>query len=497
MATLRARRAVMLALLCGSVLGQPAGTKIPPGAKILEDDDGRLYYYDGPMRYYLPEKAKPKKKWTVDDLGKQVPLLESDRSKPDYIPEDPDDPWKPNIFEVNGEMLKLPPVLPSIDFTQNNKLGHSKALAGATEKLQKEIRDQRHWGRLYIEGWPDHIQYFRAEFGTAPPVGTMPFMLADPIDACGDELRNGDEIRERGAVVLAYRGTCTFGTKAKLVKNYTDSGLVIMNNEPGLFHLPGPDASELELFVGLISNSTGHRLMSYVEEAGAGASPMQVNVVPIYCSPKKMKSHLGLDSGCFPATKLEEEHVETKLSDGGDMALTIGGKTEEIGEFLVGGYGTMPAPRAYELVRPTPASGCAVPENAADLAGKVAVVDRGECGFFDKTIVLENSGVAGVVIVNHDDGSLLRPAAPQGEGSEVTAFTISVTKSTGAKLLAAIDAGGATAAFTTTPGKGAGVWQDIASLFDVSKWPKSEVGARTRLDEELAKEGVKGYAVRP
>jgi len=38
-------------------------------------------------------------------------------------------------------------------------------------------RDGRYWGRLYIEGWPSPIQYFKAHFGlSSPPIGIDRFV---------------------------------------------------------------------------------------------------------------------------------------------------------------------------------------------------------------------------------------------------------------------------------------------------------------------------------
>ena len=38
---------------------------------------------------------------------------------------------------------------------------------------QMRLRSTRFWGRLYIDGWPQTIQFFRAHFGIEPPFGMI------------------------------------------------------------------------------------------------------------------------------------------------------------------------------------------------------------------------------------------------------------------------------------------------------------------------------------
>lgn len=62
----------------------------------------------------------------------------------------------PNLFDVGGGELKLlPEVLSDLNFeTRDFK-------DDGTAAEQKELRDSRPWGRLYIDGWPGPIQYLR------------------------------------------------------------------------------------------------------------------------------------------------------------------------------------------------------------------------------------------------------------------------------------------------------------------------------------------------
>lgn len=46
-------------------------------------------------------------------------------------------------------------------------------------------------------------------------------------------------------MVIAVRGECTFATKARNAQRVGASSFLIVNNEPGLVHPPGPDGKDL------------------------------------------------------------------------------------------------------------------------------------------------------------------------------------------------------------------------------------------------------------
>lgn len=75
--------------------------------------------------------------------------------------------------------------------------------------------------------------------------------------------------------------------------------------------------------------------------------------------------------------------------------------------------------------------------DAAAVAGKVAIIDRGVCGFAVKAKNAQNAGAIGVIIANNAAG-----AAPSLGGSDPTIVipTISVSQADGAKLKAAVTA---------------------------------------------------------
>lgn len=92
----------------------------------------------------------------------------------------------PNLFDVGGGELKLlPEVLSNLDFETRDFVDDG------TVEEQREFRDSRFWGRLYIYGWPAPVQYLRSHFGGPAVEGMRLLVLADPPDAC-EPLRSVD-----------------------------------------------------------------------------------------------------------------------------------------------------------------------------------------------------------------------------------------------------------------------------------------------------------------
>mmetsp|Transcript_33850 Transcript_33850/g.78168 ORF Transcript_33850/g.78168 Transcript_33850/m.78168 type:complete len:267 (+) Transcript_33850:46-846(+) len=174
----------------------------------------------------------------------------------------------PNYFQVGEEMLMLPEVFSNLDDAAVKQDFPHEGNAAEEEAS----RSSRWWGRLYIDGWPQTVQYMRAHFGEPPPAGLRPMILADPPDACAAVLNNAEEIKKYDAIVVAKRGTCTFGTKGKNVLASGGAALVIVNNEPGNMHAPGPDAHDLKLSVSMVAEDEGNLLISSMEKGARVAT---------------------------------------------------------------------------------------------------------------------------------------------------------------------------------------------------------------------------------
>ena len=83
------------------------------------------------------------------------------------------------------------------------------------------------------------------------------------------------------------------------------------------------------------------------------------------------------------------------------------------------------------IVFAVPEMGCSPLENAAQVAGNIAVINRGACLFTDKALNAQAAGAAAVIITNNRVGPLSRMS---GDFSAVTIPAMMVTKADGESL---------------------------------------------------------------
>ena len=246
-----------------------------------------------------------------------------------------DEERPPSMFKVGDEWLALPEVFSNLDFTADSTWAKDDDIEG-----QMQLRATRFWGRLYIDGWPQTIQYFRAHFGVEPPIGRKKFVFADPRDACTD-LVNAPSLT-KDHVLLVHRGTCTFGTKAKIAERNNASAIVIINNEPGIDHLPGPDAHDIQFSISSIAQQEGQLIEAIYDEGpaepGSNGRFLDGYIVPINCAKTGAK--------CAPAT-VEERNAIANLIEGGELLIYRDGASTPVQdhkdfpiEYLLAHFGT-------------------------------------------------------------------------------------------------------------------------------------------------------------
>lgn len=78
-----------------------------------------------------------------------------------------------------------------------------------------------------------------------------------------------DRDRPHTAVVVAVRGSCTYSTKAKHAQEASASSLLIVNNEEGIVHPPGPDGKGLSEYNHAYSALTGKTVPIFVLASGS------------------------------------------------------------------------------------------------------------------------------------------------------------------------------------------------------------------------------------
>ena len=90
--------------------------------------------------------------------------------------------------------------------------------------------------------------------------------------------------------------------------------------------------------------------------------------------------------------------------------------------------------------------------NAAAIAGKIAVIDRGTCTFLVKALNAQNNGAIGAIIINNTGGAL----APGGTDPAITIPVMGLTQADGTALKAAIGGGVTNVTMRLHPTKRAG-----------------------------------------
>ena len=392
-----------------------------------------------------------------------------------------DDNRKPSMFKVGEDWLALPEVYSNLDFTADSAPASEEDIEG-----QIRLRDSRFWGRMYIDGWPQTIQFFRAHFGISPPMGKKTFVFAEPRDAC-EELTNAAQLTS-DHVVLVNRGTCTYGQKSKNVQSAGASAVVIINNEPGLDHLPGPDAHDIEFSVSSIPQQEGQLLESIYDEGpipeGAQGRELTGYMVPINCENSGAR--------CVPATYEERRAVDT-LVDGGVLRLS-GAKDPTIGEsdhpleYLLSHFGVMTPHEDIKtpMVVATPSEACSPIEN--DVRGKVVLVRRGGCPFVKKAEEVQSAGGKVMVLGNTYTHIVRMGVEPRWKGLNTVIPVVMVSSRVYGALVAEKmlnkDLEVSFSGSLEVPGK---MWGDLEKLTQGEGWPRSEAYVQKKY-EELLKE---------
>jgi hypothetical protein len=94
---------------------------------------------------------------------------------------------------------------------------------------------------------------------------------------------------------------------------------------------------------------------------------------------------------------------------------------------------------AEDEVGPSPTDGCSPLANAAEVAGKVALIDRGGCTFAEKASNAQNAGAVAVVIADNAPGS--PPAALGGTDPTILIPSVRITRGHGVLFKSRLAAG--------------------------------------------------------
>jgi hypothetical protein len=99
----------------------------------------------------------------------------------------------------------------------------------------------------------------------------------------------------------------------------------------------------------------------------------------------------------------------------------------------------VPALDAADAGGPTNFDACSAITNAASVSGRIALVDRGTCGFIVKVKNAQNAGAIAVIVADNAIGS--PPAGLGGADPTITIPSVRITQADGATLRAALGLG--------------------------------------------------------
>ena len=94
------------------------------------------------------------------------------------------------------------------------------------------------WGHIYTPGSSVKFEFFRATFGGAPGCGERTLKAQTPTGCFVEH-----EFNYNGSVAVVHRGECNFEQKARIALGMGASGLIVLNNDPGLFRMPPASAA--------------------------------------------------------------------------------------------------------------------------------------------------------------------------------------------------------------------------------------------------------------
>ena len=113
-----------------------------------------------------------------------------------------------------------------------------RTIAAQTQAMQDAQVHQS--GQLWIQGWVQRNEVFRASFGASMPCGQLPALLPQhPSNGCDSQAYMP------GKVAFVLRGECTFLEKARAAVAAGAVGLVLINTEPGLIRAPAPATEDV------------------------------------------------------------------------------------------------------------------------------------------------------------------------------------------------------------------------------------------------------------
>jgi len=312
------------------------------------------------------------------------------------------------------------------------------------EEEQLELRSSLTWGRFFLDGAVTHHQYFKARFGGDIPIGKVPISVADPVLGCS---KPANDVKDK--IVFVDRGECTFTTKARVMAKAGAAAMIVIGHDDSLTHLPGPDGTDIELPVGMMTHTFG----DYIK-AHAGREATNGQMIPIHCEKES-----GV-SVCLPVT--DDEKAAHSLSEGGFLSV----KDKKF-EFLTAKFGTPTPSKPVPLAVADPINACTELDSDS-YSGKAVVIKRGGCPFLDKISNAQRANASAAIIINTQPGVLRMDSLKRYESYNITIPATMVTTSAGEELS---QLAGEAVTFTIDSEISAAVWDGLRNSVTAEQWP--------------------------
>jgi hypothetical protein len=369
---------------------------------------------------------------------------------------------------------------------------------GLTNAAATDADGESMWGHVYLED-STSFEFFRATFGGKFPCNDDGSeVVLDPVqttvinDDDKDPLLLGDGCEAptesvEGKFTIVLRGTCSFNDKAIVAQKAGALGIIVVNNAPGLLRMPPGVLKQKKNFdvtipAVMITNLQGRMLYKFllrdplqrvrlIGETSTKGKLLRVG----HCTKKSMEVNAdgSIRERSDSAVKIIEGgvlHLDGKYGNGeGD-----GDAQKHTYEFLRGMFGG-PLPRhPMPVVVADPIDGCSPIANTEAVAGKLAVVVRGQCMFTNKGTNVEKAGALGMIVINRDTLDITRMWAGEREMRAITIPSVMVTGATGDALMASIKEDPDQGILMRASSVKNEHWQQIAKFLKISDWPEDD-----------------------
>ncbi|CAM0884319.1 unnamed protein product [Alopecurus aequalis] len=151
----------------------------------------------------------------------------------------------------------------------------------------------------------------------------------------------------------------------------------------------------------------------------------------------------------FPGCANPFKNVKVMYWVNGDEMAALTGITARFGGMLPD---TASATQKMPAAVPSPRTGC---DKSAQLAGSIAVTERGVCTYLEKAKAVDSSGATAMILVNDRDAMEMMACTLNDKVPEIKIPVVLVSNSSGMKILTAIDDGAKVNILMYTPTKAA------------------------------------------